>query len=212
MAPWGTWVGTQLIEANSASAHSAYACHPWVLPPRAFPCLGLSAWFGHHPPREGHSPGAEHPWLWAGWRRDPGLPLAVGVDKEGWGGHLDPRNTTLVLPPPQGWGSAGQEQSIRTGHLIGPQEGSRAWAGRREGAEEGQGQDWERGWQAPLDRASVRLGGQRLGGRQLRSEASKRTREGSQQRGPSLCTRDAARGATALRDALGAALGPGGAP
>lgn len=104
MAPWGTWVGTQLIEANSASAHSAYARHPWVLPPRAFPCLGLSAWFGHHPTREGHSPGAEHPRLRAGWRRDLGLPLAVGVDKEGWGGHLDPQKHHSGLATAPGMG------------------------------------------------------------------------------------------------------------
>lgn len=85
----GAWVGTQLIEANSASAHSACTRHPLVWLPGALPSLGLSARLGHHPTREGHSPGAEHPGLWAGWRRDPGLPLAVRVDKGG--SHLDPQ-------------------------------------------------------------------------------------------------------------------------
>ena len=62
----GAWVGTQLIEANSASAHSACTRHPLVWLPGALPSLGLSARLGHHPTREGHSPGAEHPGLWAG--------------------------------------------------------------------------------------------------------------------------------------------------
>lgn len=105
----GAWVGTQLIEANSASALSACSRHPWVWPPGASPAWASLPDLATTQPGEGHSPGAERPGLWAGWKRDPGFPLVVGVGEEGLGVTWTPRNTTLVLPPPQGWGSAGQE-------------------------------------------------------------------------------------------------------